>query len=254
MELMSKFLAASTLSALIDRVSVHSPKTMKSKITEKSITYIVSYQRDGMVRTVAFGDVHSALQRVEEVSFDKDCRNLLFKKRVITVEESDVDSSDVRGATAVGQGRGGRIKRNPRAQEKLRREGLSQKPTKPTKAEDREKIQALETEHKERLKSLRIFLKETCGRTLPCVKSWAKEWLNNGQIIPDLLGGAVASKKWMASVLSLHLEGKPLNFGGLEGCPPYRETKYGYELLLCLDEEEARRAKSKAGSVHSDSR
>lgn len=218
---------------------------MKSKIIEKSITYIVSYQHDGMVRTVAFGDVHSALQRVQEVSFDKDCRNLLFKKRVITVEESGVDSFDVRGNTAVGQGRPGRlgtrIKRNPRAQEKLRREALSRKPTKPTKEEDRKKIQALEADHKERLKSLSIFLKETCERTLSCAKSWAKEWLLNGQIIPDLLEGSVASKKWMASVLSLHLEGKPLNFGCLEGCPPYRETKYGYELLLFLDEEDRRR-------------
>ena len=57
MELMWNFPATSTRSASIDRVSGHLANTMKSKITDKSITYIVSCQRDGLVRTVAFGDI-----------------------------------------------------------------------------------------------------------------------------------------------------------------------------------------------------
>lgn len=227
---MSSFPATSTLSASIDRVSAHSTNTMKPKITEKSVTYVVSYQRGGLMRTVAFGDLESALRRVEEVSSDKSRATVRLRKQVITVEESDMDCSAMRG--------GGAVLDNTlpsRISQKL------------GGAEGRKKIKALEADHKERLNSLRIFLEETCERTLPCAKSWAKEWLHNGQIIPDLLGGAVASKRWMASVLSLHLEGKPLNFGALEGCPPYWETKHGQELLRSLYSEQSRGAKLKRG-------
>ncbi len=223
----------------------------KAQVAESHTTYIVAYRRDGLDRTVAFGDLESALQRVEEVSFDKACRNLRFKKQVVTVEESDMDYSDVRGVGGAMRrregGKGsGRDRRSARAfLDNTLPPELSQKPD---EAGDRKKFQSLEADHRERLKSLAIFLGETCERTLPGAKQWAKEWLNCGQIIPDFFDGRVASKRWMASVLSLHLEGKPLNFGALEGCPPYWETRYGQELLRALDDEQAGAAKPKRGS------
>lgn len=206
---------------------------MKSRIAGKSITYIVSYQRDGLERTAAFGDLESALRRMEEVPSDKSHKSLRLKKQVITVEESDMDYSAMRGGGAV-----------------LDNTPPPESSQKPGGADGRKKIQALEADHKERLRSLCISLEETCERTLPCAKRWAREWLNCGQIIPDLVEGHIASKRWMASVLSLHLEGKPLNFGLLEGCPPYWETKHGQELLRTLYSEQARGAKLRRGPGH----